>query len=171
MTKEELGGPEVCVEVAGSVHNLVDDDPAAIALAYSNAVRLVPRDVVGRGAASLIFCPRDVGGARAGPRRISKGTPAARLCIGAGDLAVLRGFSARAGHVNVCMNYSVPGSPRNCVSESPLRWLRVARVVFISSAGSATTRSIFRATNVPVDVEAHRHTDGRTDGQTDGLTD
>ncbi len=33
VTKEELGGPEVCVEIAGSVHNLVDDDPAAIALA------------------------------------------------------------------------------------------------------------------------------------------
>ncbi|MGB0620096.1 MAG: acyl-CoA carboxylase subunit beta [Myxococcota bacterium] len=33
VTKEELGGPEVCVEAAGSVHNLVDDDDAAVALA------------------------------------------------------------------------------------------------------------------------------------------
>jgi acetyl-CoA carboxylase carboxyltransferase component len=33
VTKEELGGPEVCVRIAGSVHNLVEDDAAAIALA------------------------------------------------------------------------------------------------------------------------------------------
>ena len=33
VTKEELGGPEVCVDIAGSVHNLVADDAAAIALA------------------------------------------------------------------------------------------------------------------------------------------
>jgi methylmalonyl-CoA decarboxylase subunit alpha len=33
VTKEELGGPEVCVEIAGSVHNLVEDDAQAIAIA------------------------------------------------------------------------------------------------------------------------------------------
>ncbi len=33
VTKEELGGPEVCVAIAGSVHNLAEDDAAAIALA------------------------------------------------------------------------------------------------------------------------------------------
>lgn len=33
VTKEELGGPEVCVEIAGSVHNVVEDDAEAIALA------------------------------------------------------------------------------------------------------------------------------------------
>jgi methylmalonyl-CoA decarboxylase subunit alpha len=33
VTKEQLGGPEVCVEIAGSVHNLVDHDIEAIALA------------------------------------------------------------------------------------------------------------------------------------------
>ncbi len=33
VTKEELGGPEVCIEIAGSVHNLASDDTAAIALA------------------------------------------------------------------------------------------------------------------------------------------
>ncbi|MAJ60291.1 MAG: hypothetical protein CBC48_09940 [bacterium TMED88] len=33
ITKEELGGPQVCVEQAGSVHNVVEDDAAAIALA------------------------------------------------------------------------------------------------------------------------------------------
>ena len=33
ITKEELGGPHVAVETAGSVHNVVDDDATAIALA------------------------------------------------------------------------------------------------------------------------------------------
>ena len=33
VTKEELGGPEVCVDAAGSVHNVVVDDAAAIAMA------------------------------------------------------------------------------------------------------------------------------------------
>ena len=33
VTQEELGGPEVCIEIAGSVHNLASDDAAAIALA------------------------------------------------------------------------------------------------------------------------------------------
>lgn len=33
VTKEELGGPEVCVEIAGSVHNLAEDDAEAISLA------------------------------------------------------------------------------------------------------------------------------------------
>jgi methylmalonyl-CoA decarboxylase subunit alpha len=33
VTKEELGGAEVCVEIAGSVHNLAQDDAEAIALA------------------------------------------------------------------------------------------------------------------------------------------
>ncbi len=33
VTKEELGGPEVCAEIAGTVHNVASDDAAAIALA------------------------------------------------------------------------------------------------------------------------------------------
>jgi len=33
VTKQELGGPKVCVETAGSVHNLAHDDEAAIDLA------------------------------------------------------------------------------------------------------------------------------------------
>jgi len=33
ITKEELGGPDVAVKTAGSVHNVVEDDAAAIALA------------------------------------------------------------------------------------------------------------------------------------------
>ena len=33
VTKEELGGPEVCAEVAGTVHNVAKDDEEAIAMA------------------------------------------------------------------------------------------------------------------------------------------
>jgi len=33
VTKEELGGPRVCAEIAGTAHNVVDDDAAAIDLA------------------------------------------------------------------------------------------------------------------------------------------
>jgi len=33
VTKEELGGPEICAEIAGTAHNVVPDDPAAIAMA------------------------------------------------------------------------------------------------------------------------------------------
>ena len=33
VSKEELGGPEVCAEIAGTAHNVVPDDDAAIALA------------------------------------------------------------------------------------------------------------------------------------------
>jgi len=33
VTKEELGGPEVCAKVAGTVHNVAPDDAAAIAMA------------------------------------------------------------------------------------------------------------------------------------------
>jgi acetyl-CoA carboxylase carboxyltransferase component len=33
VTKEELGGPKVCAEIAGTAHNVAPDDPAAIDLA------------------------------------------------------------------------------------------------------------------------------------------
>ena len=33
VTKDELGGPEVCAEIAGTAHNVAPDDAAAIALA------------------------------------------------------------------------------------------------------------------------------------------
>ena len=33
VTKEELGGPKVCAEIAGTVHNLAKDDEEAISMA------------------------------------------------------------------------------------------------------------------------------------------
>ena len=33
VTKEELGGPKICAEIAGSVHNVAQDDAAAIDMA------------------------------------------------------------------------------------------------------------------------------------------
>jgi len=60
VTKEELGGPEVCVEIAGTVHNLVEDDSAAIALAR-DYLRYFPSNRRGRA-------PRR-DGPDAGPRR------------------------------------------------------------------------------------------------------
>jgi len=33
VTKEELGGPKVCAEIAGTAHNVAPDDPSAIAMA------------------------------------------------------------------------------------------------------------------------------------------
>lgn len=61
VTKDELGGPEVCAEIAGSAHNVVANDEAAIAMAREYLSYLP----LSRGA-SLPTKP----GADTGPRRV-----------------------------------------------------------------------------------------------------
>jgi acetyl-CoA carboxylase carboxyltransferase component len=63
ISKEELGGPKVCVETAGSVHNVVDDDASAIALA---------REYLGYFPSSRrTAAPRRTGG-DTGPRQVDE---------------------------------------------------------------------------------------------------
>jgi acetyl-CoA carboxylase carboxyltransferase component len=61
VTKEELGGPEVCAEIAGTAHNVVADDAAAIALA---------RRYLGYFPQNRHAPPPRRGGPDAGPRRL-----------------------------------------------------------------------------------------------------
>jgi acetyl-CoA carboxylase carboxyltransferase component len=61
VTKEELGGPQVCAEIAGTAHAVAADDPAAIALA---------RRTLGYMPASRFEPPPQRDGPDTGPRRL-----------------------------------------------------------------------------------------------------
>jgi acetyl-CoA carboxylase carboxyltransferase component len=63
VTKHELGGPQVCAEIAGTVHNVAPDDAAAIDLA---------RDYLGYFPLSCDGSPPRREGPDTGPRRIEE---------------------------------------------------------------------------------------------------